>query len=81
MKVRVQFFSHLKDLAGVDEIAQEIEDHANVAALLDQLYVRYPKLRVWDGSILIGAGVEFVGRNHIMIPDEPIAIMPPVQGG
>lgn len=81
MKVRVQFFSHLREVTGIEEIAQEIEDGASVAALLERLYVQFPKLRAWDGSILIGAGVEFVGRNHIMIPDDPIAIMPPVQGG
>ena len=49
--------------------------------LLDQIYAKQPALRSHDKSILIGAGVEFVDRNHKLKPGEEIAIMPPVQGG
>ncbi len=80
MKLRVQFFSHLKDLAGhASEI--EMPTGATVADLLAHLYQQTPALRAWDKSILIGAGVEFVERDHLLQPNEEIAIMPPVQGG
>ncbi len=81
MKLRVQFFSHLRDLAGVSETEVDVLEGARVRDLLEQLYVRNSALRDWDGSILIGAGVEFVGRDHLLVPNEEIAIMPPVQGG
>ena len=45
------------------------------------LYSRTPALRDWDKSILVAAGVEFVGRDHVLQPDDQISIMPPVQGG
>ena len=32
-------------------------------------------------QILVGAGVEFVERAHVLQPNEQIAIMPPGQGG
>lgn len=81
MKVNVQFFSHLKER--VPNSTQEIElnEGATVADLLAQLYAQLPALREWDKSILIGAGVEFVGRDHVLKGNEQIAIMPPVQGG
>lgn len=81
MTVHVQLFSHLRDAAGVSEMPIELDDGANVGALLDQLYGRIPALRAWDQSILIGAGVDFVGRDYKLRPNESIAIMPPVQGG
>ncbi|MDQ2918759.1 MAG: MoaD/ThiS family protein [Verrucomicrobiota bacterium] len=81
MKVQVQFFSRLKDIAGSSELEVEVKDHATVDDLLGQLYARTPALRDWDKTILIGAGVEFVGRDHDLQPNESIAIMPPVQGG
>ncbi len=81
MSVRVLFFSHLRDAAGASEIDCELESGATIAILLESLYDQFPKLRAWDQSILIGAGVEFVGRDHIIAPNEEIAIMPPVQGG
>jgi molybdopterin converting factor small subunit len=81
MKIHVQFFSHLKDVVGASHLDIDTTKAATVRDLLDDLFARYPKLRAWDQSILIGAGVEFVDRQHVLQPNEEIAIMPPVQGG
>ncbi len=81
MKVPVQFFSHLKDVMGVAELELEMNEGAQVTDLLEKLYARTPRLREWEQSMLIGAGVEFVERTHALRPNESIAIMPPVQGG
>ncbi|MBA2241748.1 MAG: MoaD/ThiS family protein [Chthoniobacterales bacterium] len=81
MKVRVQFFSHLKDVARTSTMDMEVPESAKVSDLLEILYARTPGLRDWDGSILIGAGVEFVARDYVLRPNEEISIMPPVQGG
>jgi molybdopterin converting factor small subunit len=81
MKVRVRFFSHLRDLAHAGVVEVEVGDGATVANLLEQLYERFPQLRAHDHSMLIGAGVEFVDRNYKPRADEEIAVMPPVQGG
>lgn len=81
MKVRVQFFSQLKELAGTAELNVDLPAGATVADLLKNLYQRAPALRKHDSSILVGAGLEFVNRDHALKPDEEIAIMPPVQGG
>lgn len=81
MQLKVQFFSQLKEIVGSSEIALELHDGATVADLLDHLYALYPGLKKWDRKVLIGAGVEFVGRIYVIQPNEAIAIMPPVQGG
>ncbi len=81
MTVHVQFFSHLRDAAGISEFDLELPDSSTVADLLHQLYARTPALRSWDSSVLIGVDVEFVGRNYLLRGGEQIAIMPPVQGG
>jgi MoaD family protein len=81
MKLRVQFYAQLRDLIGVRELEVDLSDGATVRELLDQIYAHQPTLRSHDKSILIGAGLEFVERNHKLKPGEEIAIMPPVQGG
>jgi molybdopterin converting factor small subunit len=81
MKVHVQFFSRLRDLAGTSETEIELPAGSTAAALLELLYLRTPVLRDWDKSILVAAGVEFVGREYVLQPDDRISIMPPVQGG
>jgi molybdopterin converting factor small subunit len=81
MKVHVQFFSRLRDLAGVQEMEVDVPDSTTAADLLEILYSRTPALRDWDKSILVAAGVEFVGQDYILQPEDQVSIMPPVQGG
>jgi len=81
MKVHVQFFSRLRELAEVSEVDLEVPEPTKVAELLDILYVAKPALRNWNQSILVAAGVEFVDRDYVLQPGDEISIMPPVQGG
>ena len=81
MNVHVQFFSRLRDLAGVSEMEIDVPKEATAADLLEILYSRTPALRDWDKSILIAADLEFVGRDYVLQPNDQISIMPPVQGG
>lgn len=81
MKVRVQFFSRLRDLTGNAEMDLEVPAGATAADLLEKIYSGTPALRDWDKSILVAAGVEFVGRDYVIKPGDEISIMPPVQGG
>jgi len=81
MKVRVQFFAQLRDLAAAQELIVDLAKGASVADLLEKIYAKAPALRSRDKSILVGAGLEFVDRNYKLTPGEEISIMPPVQGG
>ena len=81
MRITTQFFSQLKEIVGASELSVELRENSTVADLLAQLYEKFPALKKWDANILIGAGVDFVGRDHRLQPNESIAIMPPVQGG
>ncbi len=81
MKIHVQFFSRLRDLAGRSEMELDVPADGTAADLLDLIYARTPALREWDKSILIASGLEFVERAYVLKPDDEISIMPPVQGG
>jgi MoaD family protein len=81
VKVRVQFYAQLRDLAGAQTFDVDLADGATVSDLLQELYTKIPGLRAHDKTILVGAGVEFVDRSYRLKADEEIAIMPPVQGG
>ena len=81
MKLRVRFYSHLRDLAGGSGFAVDLAEGSVVSDLLEQIYVKAPVLRSHDKTILVGAGMELVDRNYKLQPGEEISIMPPVQGG
>jgi MoaE-MoaD fusion protein len=81
VKVHVQFYSHLRELAGAPRLDLDFPEQATVADLLEKLFAQIPALRSREKSILIGAGVDFVDRNYKLKAGDEISIMPPVQGG
>ena len=81
MKVRVQLYAQLRDLARVQTLDVDLANGATISDLLRELYAKIPALRAHDKTILVGAGIEFVERTYVLKPGEEIAIMPPVQGG
>ncbi|MGH8101004.1 MAG: MoaD/ThiS family protein [Chthoniobacterales bacterium] len=81
MKVRVQFYAQLRDLAGKHEMDVDLPPGSTVRDLLQEIYTLQPPLHRHDKTILIGAGMEFVDRDYELKSGEEIAIMPPVQGG
>jgi molybdopterin converting factor small subunit len=81
MRIHVQFYAQLRDLAGFAELDVDLAEKSTVRALLENIYKQKPALRAHDKSILVGAGVEFVDRDYVIQPGDEISIMPPVQGG
>ncbi len=79
--MKVQFFSQLKEIVGASELTLDLSDGTSVAELLARLYRDFPALVAWDRNLLVGVGVDFVGRDHQLGPNDEVAIMPPVQGG
>lgn len=82
MNVRVLFFSQLRDLCGVDELACALDSgDAVVGDLLEKLYTDHDGLREWDGRLLVAVNQEYADRATTLGEGDEIAVMPPVQGG
>jgi len=81
MTVRLLFFSVLRDITGVEEIAWKVHSPATVGDLLTALYARWPALKEWDASLLVAVDQVYVKRAEPVPANAEVAIMPPVQGG
>ena len=81
MNIRVQFYAQLRDVVGAQELDFDLPEGSTVRDLLENIYNQKPALRSQDKSILVGAGVDFVDRNHALKAGDEISVMPPVQGG
>ncbi|CAN5445223.1 hypothetical protein BH23VER1_BH23VER1_08880 [soil metagenome] len=84
MRLRVLFFSALKDVVGGGAFEREVASDGGavtVADLLESLYGEWPALRPWDAKLLVAADLDYVGRDAVLQDGQEIAIMPPVQGG
>ncbi|WP_009962720.1 MoaD/ThiS family protein [Verrucomicrobium spinosum] len=81
MKVRVLYFSVLKDLTGIEEGEVTLTEGATVADLLTHLFQNWPTLQAWDTSLLVAVDQTYAKRDTPLHEDAEVAIMPPVQGG
>lgn len=81
MKLRVLFFSLLRDLSGTEEVDLVCVPSATVRDLLGQLYGRWPELAKWDASLLVAVDQTYARREDALHEGAEVAIMPPVQGG
>jgi molybdopterin converting factor subunit 1 len=81
MKLRVLFFSVLRDITGTDEITLEVPAGSTMGDLLAQIESRWPKLRDWQNSLLLALDQTYVKRTEPLHDGAEVAIMPPVQGG
>lgn len=83
MRIRILFFSVLRDLVGADELEEELPPGREwrVADLLERLYAKHEGMRPWDGKILVALDMEYVDRQRVLSDGQEVAIMPPVQGG
>lgn len=81
MKIRVLFFSVLRDITGTDEIQIDITAGETTAAVLNELFLRWPKLQDWDASLLIAVDQTYAKRDAYLHDGAEVALMPPVQGG
>ena len=68
MKLRVLFFSVLRDITGTDEISVEVPAGATMATLLEQVEARWPKIRDWQGSLLLALDQTYVKRDALLHP-------------
>ena len=81
MKLRVLFFSVLRDITGADEITIEMPVGSSMADLLVEMEIRWPKLRDWAPSMLLALDQTYVKRDAGLHDGAEVALMPPVQGG
>lgn len=81
MKLRVLFFSVLRDITGTDEIVVDLPIGSTMADLLVQIESRWPKLRDWQNSLLLALDQTYVKSDALLHDGAEVAIMPPVQGG
>ncbi len=81
MKLRVLFFSVLRDITGTDETVLELPAGSKMADLLAQIESQWPKLRDWQNSLLLALDQTYVKRDAPLHDGAEVAIMPPVQGG
>jgi len=81
VRVKVLFFGQLKDLAGQAEEYLDLPEGSRLQDIFEHYASRLPRLREWQGSIIMARNHEFAGREAGVADSDEIALLPPVSGG
>jgi molybdopterin synthase catalytic subunit/molybdopterin converting factor small subunit len=81
VRVTVQFFSFLRQVAAQNELTLELPDGATVADALTLLHERFPRLKDAGKTTLVAVGVEFAKPADKLRDGDVLSLMPPLQGG
>ena len=81
MRVTVCFYSYFKDLAGCDQVREELREGGTLDELFKKLISRFPKLAAMERSTLMAVGMDYQGRGYVLKAGDEVSFFPPVQGG
>ncbi|AFL89448.1 molybdopterin converting factor, subunit 1 [Terriglobus roseus DSM 18391] len=81
MQVNVLFFGVLREAIGASETV-EVADMTTVADLLTYFEERSREdlAEMWP-RIAVAVNREYVGREHVLMEEDEVALLPPVSGG
>lgn len=82
MKVRVEFYGRLREVAGVPGREVRLDgDQPTVGDLADRLREEAPSLADELEGVAFAVGDRLVDRDRALASDEVVGVLPPVSGG
>ena len=81
MRVTVQLFARLRDIAGASELAREVAPEATIGTLWRQLAAEFPPLAEYERSISSAVNADYARMDQRLREGDEVAFLPPVSGG
>ena len=81
MRVTVQLFARLRDLAGTGEWNGEVPPGATVADVWQALEAAHPPVAAIRAAVSCAVNAEFAKMTTAVRDGDEIAFLPPVSGG
>ena len=81
MRVTVQLFARLRELAGTDVCAVDVDEGATVADVWQAVAGMYPMLAPFEASVSSAVNADFARRDVPVHAGDAVAFLPPVSGG
>ncbi len=82
--IKVLFFAHLRDLAGVSQLEVPLGEMTHVRDLLQGLEPHVPKPLIdalSDQTAMVSVDHKYAGWDAPLIDNVEVGILPPVSGG
>lgn len=81
MRIRVLFFAQVRRAAGVESLALDMNDGANVGDVVGEIVRRFPAVEALRGSLLLTRNQSWCKGGENLSEGDEVGLMPPVSGG
>jgi molybdopterin synthase sulfur carrier subunit len=81
MRLRVKFFSVLREAVGSQELDWTSVSTKTAGELWEELVARHPSLAPYNASRAIAVNHEYVHPDQVLRDGDEVAFFPPVSGG
>jgi molybdopterin converting factor subunit 1 len=81
MRVTVQLFARLRELAGTTELQCDVPAGATIQSVWTATAGRYPELEAFAANISCARNDDFAKMTTAVTDGDQIAFLPPVSGG
>ena len=81
MRVTVKLFARLREIAGRDTIARELDGAPTLGDVWRSLVEEWPGLGAFDSSVSGAVNAEYARMTREVSEGDEVAFLPPVSGG
>jgi molybdopterin converting factor subunit 1 len=81
MRVTVQLFARLRELAGTERLDVHVPDGATVRDVWSQTARQHPSLAPYASAVSFAVNADFAKPSRVVHEGDDIAFLPPVSGG
>ena len=81
MKIKVLYFSSIKDRLKKNTEFFEIEENSTVSDLINEIQKKYPDLSGNIKNIMVAVNEEYADMRTELKNGDTVALIPPVSGG
>lgn len=81
MRVTVKLFARLREIAGKDTIARDVDPGSTVADVWRGLVRDWPALGPFDSTVSGAVNAEYARMTRAVNDGDEVAFLPPVSGG
>jgi molybdopterin synthase sulfur carrier subunit len=81
MKIKILFFSSIKDKLKKNSDEIEVQDEISVDQLLNILKEKYPDISDRLDNVMIAVNEEYKDKDYKLKEGDVVALIPPVSGG
>lgn len=81
MKIKILFFSSLKEKLGISSKEVEFNENLSISDLKIYLTNKYPNVKDIINNSMFAVNEQYVDNNYLLKDEDTVAIIPPVSGG